>query len=325
MRLVRLFTVLAITASCAMAQTQTVLYPGMSGASLRSAIRADYTPASTPGYNAARDLLWAYEQNADGELCGVYTRFCIQLTPGADPSSDAFAKGINAEHNWPQAFGASAEPARGDMNNLFPSRIEANSDRANFPFAEIPDADTDRWLMGTQTQTTIPTSSLGDWSELDQQNPTPGFSGRFEPRHDHKGNAARSAFYFATIYASQVSAAGGDAFFEAQAEDLLAWHYGDPVDAREDARGQWIATQQGTMNPFLLASMAGLIVSMSGITLPTVPMQTIGKLAGIAVPLALLSLGANMSLTASVKVCYTTITSAPASYCCWGPCSSTIK
>ena len=48
------------------------------------------------------------------------------------------------------------------------------------------------------------------------------------------------------------------------------------------------------MNPFLLASMAGLIVSMSGITLPTVPMQTIGKLAGIAVPLALLSLGANM-------------------------------
>ncbi|PAP79415.1 hypothetical protein B1759_13885 [Rubrivirga sp. SAORIC476] len=254
MRLVRLFTVLAITASCAMAQTQTVLYPGMSGASLRSAIRADYTPASTPGYNAARDLLWAYEQNADGELCGVYTRFCIQLTPGADPSSDAFAKGINAEHNWPQAFGASAEPARGDMNNLFPSRIEANSDRANFPFAEIPDADTDRWLMGTQTQTTIPTSSLGDWSELDQQNPTPGFSGRFEPRHDHKGNAARSAFYFATIYASQVSAAGGDAFFEAQAEDLLAWHYGDPVDAREDARGQWIATQQGTMNPFLLDS-----------------------------------------------------------------------
>ena len=48
------------------------------------------------------------------------------------------------------------------------------------------------------------------------------------------------------------------------------------------------------MNPFLLASMAGLIVSMSGIVLPSVPMQTIGKLAGIAVPLALLSLGANM-------------------------------
>ncbi|PAP77922.1 endonuclease [Rubrivirga marina] len=107
-----------------------------------------------------------------------------------------------------------------------------------------------------------------EWSELGQQNPTLGFAGRFGPCHDHKGDAARSAFYVATIYPSEVSSAGGDAFFAAMARDLIDWHYADPTSAEEHARSEWIATRQGQPNPFLLdsrPSSAGLTSEDVGI------------------------------------------------------------
>lgn len=254
MRVLRPVALFAVVASAAVGQTQTTLYPGLSGSALRAAIRADYTPDQTLGYNVARDALYQYEQDTDGELCGVYTRFCVVLTPGADPSTDAFNKGINAEHNWPQSYGASSEPARSNMHNLYPSRIEANADRGNHPFGEVPDADADRWYRGAQVLTAAPATGREAWSELDQQSPAPGFAGRFEPRHDHKGDAARSAFYFATIYASEVASAGGDAFFDAMKQDLVDWHVADPTSAEEHARSEWIATRQGKPNPFLLDS-----------------------------------------------------------------------
>ena len=180
MRLVPLVAILL--AAPVFAQPQTVLYPGQTGAPLLSAIDADYSPALTLGYNPARDSLYAYEQRTDGELCGVYTRFCIQLTPGADPSTDAFNKGVNAEHTWPQSMGAADEPSRSDLHHLFPAKANVNSSRGNEPYGEIVDADTDRWFRGASDQTTIPTVFIDEWSERGP--------GRFEPREDHKGNGS---------------------------------------------------------------------------------------------------------------------------------------
>ncbi|WP_420454950.1 endonuclease [Rubrivirga sp.] len=254
MRFASLLVLLLLPASAAGAQTQTTLYPGLSGAELRAAIRADFAPALTLGYGPARDQLYTYEQAATGEVCGVYTRFCIELSPDADPSSDAYSKGINAEHTWPQSKGAGSEPARSDLHNLFPAKSNVNSSRGNHPFAEIPDALTDRWYREDQTSTTRPAVGAVGWSEIDYDNPAPGFSARFEPRHDHKGNAARAAFYFATIYAAQVAANDGDPFLATMLDDLVDWHYADPVDAREAARSEWIASKQGTQNPFTLDS-----------------------------------------------------------------------
>ncbi len=254
MRFVSLLALLLLTTAAGGAQTQTTLYPGLSGAPLRAAIQADYAPSLTLGYGPARDELYAHEQDVSGEVCGVYTRFCIQLTPGADPSSDAYAKGINAEHTWPQSKGAASEPARSDLHNLFPAKSTVNSSRGNHPFAEIPDVYTDRWYRDAANTTAAPSGDRSEWSEVDYDNPEPGFTARFEPRHDHKGNAARAVFYFATIYPAQVAASDGDAFFATMAQDLIHWHYADPVDAGEDARSQWIATLQGTPNPFTLDS-----------------------------------------------------------------------
>ncbi|MEP4034891.1 AEC family transporter [Pseudophaeobacter sp.] len=49
------------------------------------------------------------------------------------------------------------------------------------------------------------------------------------------------------------------------------------------------------LNPFLLASVAGVLVGLSGWTPPQFPMQTINRLADAAVPLALLSIGATLN------------------------------
>ena len=244
MRLVSLAALLL--AAPVFAQSQTVLYPGQTGEPLLSAIDADYSPALTLGYNPARDSLYAYEQRTDGELCGVYTRFCIQLAPGADPSTDAFNKGINAEHTWPQSMGAAAEPSRSDLHHLFPAKANVNSSRGNEPYGEIPDADTNRWFRGASDQTTIPSVFLDEWSERG--------TGRFEPREDHKGNAARAVFYYRAIYPGQVAAYNSQSFFDTQADDLMDWHTLDPVDLEEYARSAWIATLQGTPNPFVLDS-----------------------------------------------------------------------
>ncbi|MEL6614512.1 MAG: endonuclease [Bacteroidota bacterium] len=265
MRLVTLSLFALLVATAASGQTQTTLYPGLSGQPLLDAIRADYAPSQTLGYNKARDSLYSYENYTYGQVCGVYTRYCITLTPGADPSTDAYNQGVNAEHSWPQSLGAGSEPAKSDLHHLFPAKANVNSSRSNHPYGEIPDGDTDGWYREASSQSTTPLVFINEWSEKDNDHPDPGFTGRFEPREDHAGNAARAMFYFAAIYPSEVTAAGADAFFDVQKNDLINWHYQDPTDLVEDDRSIWIALKQGNENPFLIDStLARRAFNLSG-------------------------------------------------------------
>lgn len=222
---------------------QTTVFPGLTGQDLREAIDQGYSPARTSGYGPARDELYAREQAEYGEVCGVYTQFCITLTPGADPSTDAFNQGVNAEHTWPQSFGAGDEPARSDLHNLFPSRATVNSARSNLPLMEVPDTQAVAWYRGAVSQGSIPTVDIDEWSERR--------GSAFEPREDHKGNAARAVLYFVSVWPERVTASG-DAYLESMLPDLLAWNDLDPADERERDRNDWIAVRQGSENPFVL-------------------------------------------------------------------------
>ena len=227
---------------------QQSIYPELEGQALIDALRADYAPAQTMGYDVARDTLYAYEQRTDGALIGEYTGYTIQLDPTADPSYDAYLKGINAEHTFPQSMGAGSEPAKSDLHNLFPVKSDVNSSRSNHPYAEISDNETDTWFYQSQELTTTPSSNIDYYSERDGTHPDPNFSARFEPREDHSGDGARAVFYFYTIYQAQAD----DAFFDVQRQDLLDWHNSDQVDYEEYARSEFIASHQGTANPFIL-------------------------------------------------------------------------
>lgn len=152
--------------------------------------------------------------------------------------------GIITEHVYPRSKGAENGNALSDMHHLVPARLGANIARNNFPFDEIPDAETSLWLYKTENSTSIPSANIDLYSEQR--------IGRFEPREDFKGNVARAVFYFFTMYNAEALAADPD-FFEEQREHLCQWHYLDPVDEQEYNRTFDIAQYQDDRpNPFVM-------------------------------------------------------------------------
>lgn len=224
----------------AIAQNQTI-GAGLEGQALIGYLQQNYSPAQTLGYDTARDTMYAVIDNDNGNLTGVYTGYTITLDPNEDPSTDAFYKGVNAEHTWPQSMGAGNEPAKSDIHHLFPTKSNVNSARNNDPLGEIDDNLTDTWYYLDQSQSSIPSSNIDLYAENYG-------STTFEPREQHKGNAARAVFYFVAIYQAQAD----QNFFDQQKNDLYQWHYLDEVDADELNRSSTIAGYQGNENPFIL-------------------------------------------------------------------------
>ncbi|WP_412069520.1 endonuclease I family protein [Rubrivirga sp. IMCC43871] len=206
-------------------------------AALLAAVDRDFSPDRTLGYARARDVLYAHENDAGG-VCGLYTGWCIRLGPG-DESQAAMAAGMNAEHVWPQSMGARAEPLKSDLHHLFPEREGVNSSRGNLPFGEVPDRRADAWYRADASQSNTPRADIDGWAERG--------AGLFEPPQARKGDVARAVFYVAAVYPDRAD----PAFFQTMREDLLAWNRADPPDAAERARSAWVASLQGTENPFV--------------------------------------------------------------------------
>lgn len=218
------------------------LYPDLSGQALIDQLRTDYKPATVLSYDTARDTMFAKIDNHNGYVTCVYSGYTISIDPAADPSTDAYNKDMNTEHTWPQSMGADQGNARSDLHHLYPCRAEVNSSRGNDPFAEINDNSTDTWWRNDYSQTTIPTQWIDEFSEKDN-------NGYFEPREDHKGNAARSIFYFYTMYKEQ----SDTNFFNGMKETLRQWNLQDAPDQAELDRSALVATyQNGKENPFVL-------------------------------------------------------------------------
>lgn len=223
------------------------ILPGLQGQALLDALLSEYRPTSVLDYNDARDFMYGELDVINDSIFCVYTGFGISRSPaGIAPRTDAFNKGINTEHSWPQGFGAGQGNARSNLHHIFPSRIDVNGDRGSLPFGEIPDGQSSRWYYLDQSQANIPPLATRHlYSELSSNQ-------RFEPREDHKGNIARAMFYFYTIYRAESDAEDPN-FFPPQIQDLCSWHELDPVDTRELIRTEAIASRQdGKVNPFVL-------------------------------------------------------------------------
>jgi endonuclease I len=234
---------LAVTAPLS-AQDGDPIFPGLEGQALLDSLVAAYRPNDVLSYADARDQLFGDIDNRGDSLTGVYSGYTIYMDPTADPSTWAYEHGINTEHTWPQSKGASGQ-AKSDMHHLFPTRSSVNSSRGNLPFGESPDAETDRWWRLDDDQTWIPDSHIDEYAET-------RYEIAFEPREEHKGNAARAMFYFYTMYRQQADDAD-PTFFGRQKETLLAWHEQDPADETELQRSERIALfQSGKPNPFVL-------------------------------------------------------------------------
>lgn len=218
------------------------------GDQLLQKIVEDYKPSVVLDYSNARDTMYRVIYNQNDTVYGVYTDYGLFLPEGVDPSvylySNGQNNGINAEHTYPRSKGAEDGNAKSDLHNLFPAKINVNSDRGSLPFNEINDNQTQNWYYNDIILHNIPQTNIDKYSE--QSNAF------FEPKESHKGNVARAMFYFFTMYNHEAIAAD-PSFFESQINVLCDWHFLDPVDSLE-----WVRTfeigkyQDNKPNPFVL-------------------------------------------------------------------------
>jgi len=220
---------------------QDVIGDGLYEDDLINFLRVNYKTTSTLNYDDARDVMYGDYDNLNGVVYGVYTNFSVNNVPENDPRPTVHDGGLDCEHVWPQSMYEGNNPMKSDLHHLRPAKSNVNSSRGNKPFGENPDSQTDTWFWMSQSQSSIPSNNIDEYSESE--------TAYFEPREDRKGDIARSMFYFYTMY----SEVADDDFFEGQKEVLETWHDQDPANEEEINRTWAIAIyQQNKPNPYVL-------------------------------------------------------------------------
>jgi endonuclease I len=191
---------------------------------LKDSLTALIDDHNSVGYTTARDSMYGHIDNVDGWVECVYTGRKAFFNTRAGATANNF----NCEHTWPQSFFDEAEPMRSDIFHLYPSDMTANSMRANLDFGIVTSA---TWSVGG--------SKLGTDSEGQTV---------FEPRDVHKGNVARSHFYYIIRYDGNYNLYESPAKMEAHFRN---WHLADPVDSAEQQRNEDIRNLQYNRNPFI--------------------------------------------------------------------------
>lgn len=181
------------------------------------------TGAITLGYNTARDRMFETVDDYGGD-----TIECVYIGRKIYATNRTIAQnlGFNTEHTWPQSFFNSNDPMVSDLHHLFPTDAEPNNRRANYAFGFV--------VSGITYQDGG--SKLG----RDVNNNIV-----FEPRDKHKGNAARSVFYFVLRHQNW-----GSYLALSQETALRQFHLMDTVDARERLRNDRVKQFQNNRNPF---------------------------------------------------------------------------
>jgi endonuclease I len=150
----------------------------------------------------------------------------------------------NREHSMPKSWFHDGYPMYTDLFHMYPTDSYINNMRGNYPFGEV----------GTLTK-----QSSGGFSKLGKS-AVSGYSGTvFEPADEYKGDFARTYFYMATRYESQVAGWSSDmlsgdaypAFTGWALEMLLKWHRQDPVSEKEIDRNNAVYDIQHNRNPYI--------------------------------------------------------------------------
>jgi endonuclease I len=245
------FAALLVSALALTSATAQVLPPAppanLQGVALRDWLRQNWYDGLRVdlGYDAARGKMYNYVDVYNGQLVCVYSGYSVPKTIDSTATSTANVGLINCEHSIPQSWFNEVSRMKSDIHHLYPTYTQWNSNRGSDMFGEIPDAQTTTWMRNTTSQSSIPTSNIAEWSE--------DTNSMFEPREDHKGNLARTAFYFYTMHAGQSFDPGKNVITAlADLQTLYQWHLADPVDAHERERNRRAAKSQGNFNPYIV-------------------------------------------------------------------------
>lgn len=165
----------------------------------------------------------------------VYSSYEHIYTPPMDFSV------MSREHticdSWMNSTGDNTTKQYQDYHNLFPTRLASvNQTRSNYPLGEVVNV-TASYIDGK-----FGTNSLGQTV--------------YEPRDEHKGDAARAMFYMLVAYDGFVTGWGGfdNLLSNAPNQDqdvLKTWHWNDLPDGLDHARNDYLDSLQGNRNPFV--------------------------------------------------------------------------
>lgn len=240
------------------AGAQTAIGGNLNSAELKTFLRQNYYLTTSLGYNTARDRMYGQIDNVNDRVTCVYSGYSKTGSTRTDMNntSGSTVVKIDTEHTWPQSLFDSTEPLQSDIHHLYPTWANPNSSRSNNPFGSIDDNASSTWFGGgflnpVQTTTKPAAGVIAQYSQSS--------GGKFEPRADHRGDVARTMFYFWTMYETHSAMSGSNAsvnanFFNGMKDVLYAWHKADPADAKETSRTNAIAGYQGKPNPYVLDS-----------------------------------------------------------------------
>jgi hypothetical protein len=184
------------------------------------------------GYDQARVVMFGERdiQSSGGEsyITDVYCgkKFTFKNASQADGMHTE----VNIEHTWPQSkFSNNFEKGmqKSDMHHLYLTDSKANSDRGNHEFGISTNEPNE--LRAENCDISKLFRAEGDWL--------------FQPPKDHRGNVARSLFYFSVRYNMAIS--------KKQEAALRQWHLADPADAQERTKHDIVAKHQNVRNPFV--------------------------------------------------------------------------
>lgn len=153
--------------------------------------------------------------------------------------------GMNREHALPKSWwgGSTSLSAYVDLNHLYPSEMDANSAKSNYPLGEVLTATFDNGV----SKVGYAVSGQGG-----------GASKVFEPADEYKGDFARSYFYMATCYQDitwkytyMIQQGTYPTLNTWSQELLLKWHREDPVSQKELDRNEQVYLIQNNRNPFI--------------------------------------------------------------------------
>lgn len=203
---------------------------------------------NTLGYGDLWDLYYESDVTAEGYIWDMYST--SKYTPGKRQCGSYSKIGdcYNREHSFPKSWFDDQSPMYSDAFHIYPTDGKVNGQRSNYPFGECAN--------GNYVSSNGSVRALGKLG----QSTFAGYNGTvFEPDDQYKGDFARSYFYMAAAYNSQIdewnsAQLAGNSYpcFSSWSVNLLMkWHREDPVSQKEIDRNEVVYKWQRNRNPFI--------------------------------------------------------------------------
>ena len=223
---------------------------GKTGKALLQQLQTVIGNHTVVGYDNLYEVYDDSDRHPDGTIWDMYSTKNWGTNFGSVKCGNYSVVGdcINKEHSLPKSWFNNRSPMKSDAFHIYPTDGKVNGQRSNHPYGECANGS---YLPSRGN--IRPLGRLGSST-------FPGYSGTvFEPDDQYKGDFARSYFYMAARYNSNISTwsspmlAGNNypCFSSWAINLLLKWHRQDPVSEKETVRNDAVYGHQHNRNPFI--------------------------------------------------------------------------